>query len=713
MPKFLGEIVCALHTFTDHELRLSMYRFAFQIFLSAFLLFQIQPIVARFMLPTFGGASNVWTVCLVFFQIFLLLGYWYAYLLDRWLSPFKQACVHAALVCVSLVAYLPLSVKPATGASEYDSPLIAIVYLLVSTVGLPYALISASGPLFQNWFRTQFPHKNTYRLYALSNVGSLLGLLSYPFLIEPVLSLQQQALFWSVGFFLYFLWTLACLWTLRNVSSIASEPEGIHSGAVNLNAADVIIWVSMAAIATTLLLATTNKITMDIASVPFLWILPLTLYLLSFIICFDRSSWYDRRFWIPLLFVVTIVGLNALLRSSTPSIYFQLFAYLSVLFVGCMVCHGELYRLRPNPKLLTRYYLLISFGGAVGGVFVALVAPKIFDGYIELQLSWVALFFVSGLCVIATSRFRNRLFDLSAQLGWTVWIVFLSLFLFYFSATEKQNVLQQVRGFYGVLKLVSTELPVNHASGADRYLRLLNGSIVHGGEFYKNDEALFLPSSYYSAESGIGKAIKYTFPDEGGLDVGVVGMGVATISTLCKTCESLLFYEIDQNVVEFERKYFSNLERIRAEGVDANVLIGDGRLLLDQQFELNARPQFDVLAVDAFSGDSIPVHLLTREAIDLYMKHLRAKGVLAIHVSNRHLDLSAVVGSLATDLGLKAALVLDRPGEDKLTFQSDWIVLSRDDEFFKRIASDSVSILELQSGHSWTDEYSNLLGVLR
>jgi len=690
-----------------------MIRFAFQIFLSAFLLFQLQPIVARFILPDFGGASNVWTICLVFFQVFLLVGYTYAYLLDRWLPPLKQAIVHASLVFITLIVFLPINLDSVKHTTVSESPELGIVLLLLSSIAAPYVLISSSGPLFQSWFRSQYQNKDTYRLYALSNIGSLLGLLSYPFVIEPLLSLHQQSLLWSTGFILYFIWTLACLHSLRHTNADVREiQEPVTANPIRV--ADAFVWVCMAGIATVLLLATTNKITMDVASVPFLWILPLTLYLLSFIICFDRAAWYVRKWWVPLLFVVSVIGLRALLQGATASIYFQISAYLSMLFVGCMVCHGELYRLRPNAKKLTAYYLLISLGGAIGGIFVALIAPLIFNDYVELQLSWIALFVVAGLCIFANSQFRHRVTDVGAQLGWTVWVVCFTIFLFYNSFTQSAAVLQQARGFYGVLKLKTYNLPDEHPSGANRYLILQNGAIRHGTEYLKDDKPLFIPTAYFSADSGIGLAI-------GGQvkilsrspDVGVVGMGAATISALCESCRSLSFYEIDPNVVAFEKKWFSSLSTVQAMGVETNIFIGDGRKLLEAQWQDNAQPRFDVLAVDAFSGDSIPVHLLTREAFLLYFQQLQSDGVLAVHVSNRHLDLVPVVGSLATDIGVKAVVVKSDGKKNKVSYSSTWILLTTNDTFLESIKSETVRLLDPMFEQLWTDEYSNLLSVLR
>lgn len=688
-----------------------MIRFAFQIFLSAFLLFQVQPIVARFILPDFGGASNVWTVCLVFFQVFLLVGYTYAYLLDRWFSIFNQAVMHSILVLVTLLVFLPLNLSVESHLSQ--SPQLGIVFLLITSVGLPYALVASSGPLFQNWFRSRYPQRNTYRLYALSNIGSLLGLLSYPFVIEPLLSLNQQSLLWSAGFGFYFLWTLACLYSLRRVDSDAIAADQSESVAP-IRTARALVWVSMASIATMLLLATTNKITLDVASVPFLWILPLTLYLLSFIICFDRPAWYVRKLWVPLLFALSIAVFFVLMFNANTTIYAQIAAYLSMLFVGCMVCHGELHRLRPNAKQLTRYYLFISLGGAMGGVFVALIAPLIFNDYYELQLSWVALLLIAGLCSLAAKRYSANWIDIGAQLGCALWIGLFSVSLVFQAFAHREDVIEQIRGFYGVLKIRSYALPEDHPGGADRYLLLQHGVITHGTEYYKDDSPLFVPTSYFGADSGIGLAIgSQPIEDQKKLDVGVIGMGVASISALCEHCRSLSFYEIDPNVVAMEEKWFSALSSVRDKGVETNVFIGDGRKLLESQLRNNSEPQYDILTLDAFSGDSIPVHLLTREAFSLYFEHIRTDGILAIHISNKHLDLFPVVTSIAADLGVKAAKVIGPESAEKMTYLSKWVVLSNNDAFFANIESaENVEMLEPKITHLWTDEYSNLLSVL-
>ncbi len=694
-----------------------MLRFAFQIFLSAFLLFQIQPIVARFILPSFGGASNVWTICLVFFQVFLLIGYLYAYLLDRWLPPVKQALVHSALVAMAIVVFLPIDFNIASDIDQH-APHRGIVLLLLASVGLPYALISSSGPLFQSWFRSRYPNNDTYRLYALSNVGSLLGLLSYPFLIEPLLTLGKQSLLWSIGFGIYFLWTLTCFWSLRRANPVEAQPDVPDSRSplsATLSAKNIVSWIFLAGTATTLLLATTNKITMDVASIPFLWVLPLSLYLITFIISFDKPKWYDRSIFIPLLLAACLLGLLMLQIELKLSIYFQIGSYLIIMFVGCMVCHGELYRLRPNALLLTRYYLFISFGGAIGGIFVALIAPLLFNDYFELHLSWVALLIVATLCVFPISYFRKNRLNTAVQVSWVLCAVVYSFLLFTVAKSLRSDVVYQVRGFYGVLKVSDTRLTEKNTNGADRYLTLSHGSTQHGRLYFDNETPLFLPTAYYTHNSGVGMAISnHPQADQTGLDVGVVGMGVATISALCTQCKSISFYEIDPNILAVERDWFANLEMLNEHGVESNVYLGDGRQLLESQIANGMDKQYDVLAIDAFSSDSIPVHLLTMEAFDIYTRQLRPNGVLAVHVSNRHLDLVNVVSSLASDSGYEAVYIDNTESQSELGVASHWVLMSNDKEFMASFDLSKENIEELAiTGFTWTDQYSNLFSVLR
>jgi hypothetical protein len=597
-----------------------MAKYAIAVFMSAFLLFQIQPIIAKYILPWFGGVSTVWTICLVFFQVVLLLGYLYAHLISKLESVQRQAIVHAVLVAIAVLFFLPIRPSLDFAPESGSDPSIAIIKLLIFTVGLPYALISSSGPLFQSWFQKSYPKSETYRLYALSNVGSLLGLTTYPFLIEPFLTLDNQTLIWSWGFTGYFILCVACAFSLSK-SLVGVRHEGLDS-AVNSteNSATpvfshVLLWASLSATASVLLLATTNQLTQDIASVPFLWLLPLSLYLITFIICFDRPQWYKRVIWMPLLLLSGFASSLALLQGSEASFMLQVFGYTSILFVGCMVCHGELYLKRPAAKYLTKFYLTISFGGAVGGLAVAILAPRIFSGYWELHIGWALLFVLTGLCVFGSVNIRSRVLDLGSQAGWILFCVFFS-FLLYNDVENKSNGrLYKERGFFGVLTITDFATSEAESKIVEKLRVLKNGTIVHGTQLFKDGVGQLIPTSYYGKNSGVGIAInEFIQSNDNDVDVGVIGMGAATISSLCVGCRSLTFFEIDNYVIDVERNYFSNIKLLEATGTNVSVIAGDGRLKLAELADKGQPYQFDVLVVDAFSGDAIPVHLLTIEA---------------------------------------------------------------------------------------------------
>ncbi|RBP51371.1 spermidine synthase [Arenicella xantha] len=701
-----------------------MLKYALAVFLSAFLLFQVQPIVAKYLLPWFGGASSVWTVCLVFFQVFLLLGYLYAHLLCKIASIKHQTLIHVCLVGLAMLAFLPIEPSGAAVSGLTDNPQIEILLVLVLTIGLPYALISSSGPLFQSWFQHDFPSGATYRLYALSNTGSLLGLLSYPLLFEPFLDLKQQANLWSVGFLVYFAICLVCLWSAkRNLVPVSGANERLadhnadntHESNLRPTLPTILLWIGLAATASVLLLATTNQITQDIASVPFLWILPLALYLISFIICFDKPTWYRRRFWVPLLIASSVAALIAIMKGSTASFWYQILAYTGMLFVGCMVCHGELYAKRPHPALLTKFYLTVSLGGALGGFFVALVAPLLFTGYWELHLVWVVLFVLVGLCLFANAKFKSRLMDLGAQVAWTLLCVVLSFMLYAHIENRKANVSEQTRGFYGVLTL-SEHLFDEASSPEPRRIRLLkNGSIIHGSQLTLDGKPLFQPTSYYSEQSGVGLAIEYQLGKEHlpGPRVGVLGMGAATIASLCESCRTLTFFEIDPNVIDIEQRYFSNIAEARAAGVSVDVIEGDGRISLSGAVAGGEPFDFDVLAIDAFSGDAIPVHLLTYEAVELYWQNLSANGILAMHISNRHLDIAPVIIKIAKEMGKTVVKASNLDDQSRAVYASDWILMTDNQDFLNQLVSpQACNKGQVKDLPTWTDQYSNIVRIM-
>jgi spermidine synthase len=693
-----------------------MAKYAIAVFVSAFLLFQIQPIIAKYILPWFGGVSTVWTICLVFFQVVLLLGYLYAHLISKLESVQRQAIVHAVLVAIAVLFFLPIRPSLDFAPESGSDPSIAIIKLLIFTVGLPYALISSSGPLLQSWFQKSYPKSETYRLYALSNVGSLLGLITYPFLIEPFLTLDQQTSIWSWGFIGYFVLCAACAVSLSK-SLVVVKVEGLgglaKSGAPVF--AHVLLWAALSATASVLLLATTNQLTQDIASVPFLWLLPLSLYLITFIICFDRPQWYRRAIWVPLLLLSGFASSMALLQGSEASFMLQVFGYTSILFVGCMVCHGELYLKRPSAEYLTKFYLTISFGGAVGGLAVAILAPHVFSGYWELHIGWVSLFVLTGLCLAGSVNIRSRVLDLGAQAGWILFCVFFS-FLLYNDVENKSNGhLYKERGFFGVLTVTDFVTSKAESKAVEKVRVLKNGTIVHGTQLFKDEVGQLIPTSYYGKNSGVGIAIReYLQSNHNDVEVGVIGMGAATISSLCVGCRSLTFFEIDNYVIDVERKYFSNISLLEETGANVSVIAGDGRLKLAELADKGTPYQFDVLVVDAFSGDAIPVHLLTIEAFELYRRSISSDGIIAIHTSNRHMNLSPIVVRAASKIGLNLVKISSASDKDKIVYSSDWILITPSDRFSETrdLVGGKCRTEEIAEGALWTDQYSNILSVL-
>ncbi|MEM9280981.1 MAG: fused MFS/spermidine synthase [Verrucomicrobiota bacterium] len=693
-----------------------MPAFILAIFLSAFLLFQVQPVIARFILPWYGGSPAVWTTCLLFFQCGLLAGYAYAHGLVQWLRNRRnlQIGIHLALLGLSLLT-LPItpeeSLKPTTAA---ENPVPGILLLLATTVGFPYLLLSASGPLLQHWFSEAFPGKSPYRLYAVSNVGSILGLLTYPFLFEPLFAVSRQTWLWSFAFIAYALLAIGCaiIFLKRAQPAGASSNELIDEKSP-APLMDRLLWIAFAACGSMLLLSLTNQMCQDVAVVPFLWVLPLALYLLTFVITFDHSRWYRRRVAVPLAIVA--VGLVAFLinqqfASGEIHIAWQITIYVGAIFFGCLVCHGEVVRMKPHSHHLTGFYLAISLGGAIGGLFVSLMAPRWFDGYWELHVS---LFFLAILTSIQLVRRFNAILSnppvAVSAIAWVGLLTALAYSLLAHIRETREDSLAAKRSFYGVLNVYEI-----YPGTEDEYRALYHGRISHGRQ-YMADQWRDLAATYYSEDSGIG-AIFYHFPQrvaEKPLHIGVVGLGIGTIATYARPGDRVRFYEINPQVEELALSHFSYLEDCRGE---VEVVLGDARVSLETELEETGPQQFDVLVVDAFSGDSIPIHLLTVEAIDLYSRHLKADGVMAIHISNLHLDLSSPVRNLADYAGYEAVRVAHEPAyDDYANYYSDWVLVTRNQEFLSAIEIEnyvSEWYSQLEPKLIWSDDYSNLLQVI-
>ena len=543
--------------------RMLVILFATTIFTSAFLLFQVQPLISKFILPWFGGSPAVWSTCMLFFQVTLFAGYVYAHLTTQYLSPRWQAGLHIVLLLVAALL-LPITPDDAWKPAGSSSPALQIVALLTMCVGLPYFILSSTGPLLQRWFSLQAPGVSPYRLYALSNIGSLLALVSFPFVFEPILASPVQASIWSWGFRAFAIFCAACacrLFLVKNLDTLLqaekAAEEAADENATAPSWADRATWFGLAMVASVMLLATTNQVCMDVATIPFLWILPLTLYLMSFILCFDASRWYSRKWYITLLGVTFVGVLTTLMSGALTSIILQVTAYFSALFCCCMVCHGELAQQKPSSRYLTQFYLLMSAGGAGGGLFVGLLAPYAFPAYWELHIGIVACMLITLLVL-----FRDRtsyLYQGRPRLTWILISLCVGVIVYSLQSNARKGVavaVESSRNFYGVLQVRDN---TNEVDDADRHCRgMTHGRIMHGTQFLAEDKQ-DLPTTYYGKNSGVGLVMQNHKAGQK-RNIGVVGLGVGTLATYGQKDDHMRFYEINSEVIRLAKRYFTFLE---------------------------------------------------------------------------------------------------------------------------------------------------------
>lgn len=657
------------------------------IFVSAFLLFQVQPMMAKAILPWFGGSAAVWGVCLMFFQTVLFLGYLYAHWLTQKVPPRRQVWVHAGLLAASLVA---LPVLPGAGwkPAGAEDPGWRILLLLSATAGLPYFLLSSTSPLVQSWFSRSHGGRLPYRYFALSNFASLAALLSYPTLVEPYVGIRRQGWWWSGGYVLFAAICTAVGWYASRHRSGTTEAEVHANPDRRPGLGDKALWVVLAATASVLSLAVTNHLTENMAPIPFLWVLPLAVYLLTFILCFERDGWYPRR---PMLVLQcgALAGLSYLLVKQTPGTSIRLIipALLAGLFVLCMFCHGELARRKPAAAHLTQFYLMLSLGGALGAVLVGMVAPRVLLGSYELALAVAA-------CAFLTLMLEYRK-SWVTDIVWTAVAVGAIIAAGLQVRSYKAPARVLMRSFYGGLRVVD----------GDSTRVLIHGVVSHGSQFLdpaRKDR----PTTYYAPGSGIQLAIEaQRHPGE---RVGVIGLGAGTLAAYGHAGDVYRFYEINPQVLELARTEFTFLADTPAK---VETVLGDGRLSLEREAPQN----FDVLAVDAFSGDSVPVHLLSREALQVFFRHVRPAGLVAFHVSNTALRLPPVVDKLAQDAGYTALRIHVSPDPALERSESEWVLVAREREAlecaeFKGVGEPFTRIAGLRS---WTDDYSSLFRILR
>jgi hypothetical protein len=764
-----------------------MLVYAATIFTGAFLLFQVEPLLARYILPWFGGTSAVWITCMLFFQLLLVVGYTYSHLIATRLNPRMQAIVHIAIVtaCVLLMGALALIWQsPITPGANWkplspDFPISRIFILLIVSIGMPFFILSTTGPLLQSWFARLHPGTSPYRLYALSNVGSLLALVTYPFLVEPALTLRAQAILWSLLFVAFAVGVGLCGLSLAQFadSNAHSLDVGIASASQSApTRTDYSLWIALAAVASVMLLATTNQICQEVAVVPFLWVLPLAIYLLSFIICFDSERWYRRGIFHPALGLAIFLSCLILCRSNA-NIFSQVLIYCVLLFAACMVCHGELVKLKPADKYLTSFFLMVAVGGALGGIFAAVIAPRIFTGYWEFHLaiwtsalmlfiavlrdreSWiherrpitamllaagaltlpqllgdetlagamhhlgnlkhfvgafVALGLLGAVVFRKDSRITGQRPGLMVQGGVVAGLIVVGGVLLVSIGANLITSSFTTRNFYGALSIYS----LNRDDPEKHTFKLRHGRIVHGIQYTALDRK-DVPVSYYGYDSGLGLLMahirrRFTVdPRDRSIRIGAIGLGIGTVVAYGKSGDYIRFYEINPAVTKIATDPNGFFTYLRDTPAKVDIIPGDARLSMEREVANDNLQGFDVLIVDAFAGDAIPVHLLTREALEIYLRELNPSGVLAIHISNRYLDLRPVVHELAERFKLHSGWVHSPGGP--LSQQSDWILLARDDQVLGQaeVASRLQSLDSQRRVRLWTDDYSNLFQILR
>ena len=728
------------------------------VFLSAFLLFLVQPLMSKALLPWFGGSSGVWTVCMLVFQCLLFLGYVYAHGLTTWLSPRWQGLVHGALLLAVVVGLrvLPGAVHRPVGSQD---PLWQIVWVLLKTAAFPFFVLSTSGPLLQYWYALSSGGASPYRLYALSNGGSLAALFSYPLFFEPNFDLPTQAWIWAVLFVFFVGGKLVCAsYASRSSAALGLLHGGSSNKTVEVNTvacSDMnkgksapagwarnedampssegatvaqpsppstmgsrLLWFVLAFTPSVMLLATTNQVCLDVASIPFLWIFPLALYLLTFILCFDSDKWYRRDVWITLV-LLTSAGMTwALFLAEDASILLQVLAFFAGLFSCAMFCHGELASRKPAAKHLTGFYMILSAGGAAGGVFVSLIAPVVFNSFLELHIAIAATVYLAAW---AAYRLQGKKDDAPhaaskddkpppvvpawvLPAGTALYGALLTAVLAYETQHRQTGYLAGVRNFYGVLRVFENVSP----NPVNNNRILIHGRITHGFQFRSAAKEM-RGATYYAPYSGAGLAMRNHAVGRS-RNLGVIGLGAGTLAAYATSKDHLRFFELDPDVERIAREYFTFLSRTPAK---VDVVLGDARVSLENEAAAGTEAPYDVLVVDAFSGDAIPMHLLTSEAMEIYLKRLTPDGLLAMHISNRHFDLQPVLKSLASTAGLHAGLIFSAGNDDSGTTPSSWVLMSRQEASLKQPYFQGLKGLGDKPPVAWTDQRGNLLSVLR
>ena len=725
--------------------------FAGTLFVSASLMFVLQPLFGKILLPLLGGSPAVWNTCMVFYQTILFLGYLYAHILSSRFKPTRQIQLHSVIILLSFLA-LPLALPENTVPPTESDPTLWIVWTLLIAIGLPLFVVSTTSPLIQKWFAS-INHRNSddpYFLYAASNAGSLIALISYPFIIEPHIDLSAQKTDWSLGYVLLCLLIAACATLLYKSKAQHTPTEAIQTTVdIKLNVGQQLHWLALAFVPSSLLLGLTNFISTDIASVPLLWIIPLTVYLLSFIIVF--SNWQDAIHPVivkvqPFILIPFIT--YAFINPADLPYWIYLILHVIAFFFAVMVCHGELSKHRPSTQYLTQFYLIMSFGGMLGGMFNTFVAPFIFNGIYEyplmiiaalllrpwskaitlksalLQLIWPSLLIITGLVLYASITDLLQYFDIivislilitiisfllrSKPIAFafsTGAIIFLSLGLHGLSS----HTLYQERTFFGVLAV--RESVLTDEKGQDEtYHELFHGTTKHGAQLLPEDLQK-TPLTYYSRPGPMGQLFKEFDAKNQNWNIGVVGLGAGALTCYAKDSQLWTLYEIDPLVVDIANRpeYFTYMKLCAHQ---STMRIGDARLSIDKE----PNGHFDLLIMDAFSSDSVPTHLITKEALDIYFKKLKPNGILAFHITNRHLALKKVLSIHAEQMHLAALIQEYKPqNPPPLVVATDWVVMAKKSDTLSPLSLSQLGNWEKMPLYfdmkAWTDDFTNIVSI--
>jgi predicted O-methyltransferase YrrM len=663
------------------------------VFLASFLLFLVEPIAAKQLLPVFGGSAAVWITCLVFFQTALLVAYLYA----RWLAQRSHWIVHFALLLLATASAIVWSMRTIDFSSASEHPVSSIFSALGLSIGLPFLMLGATSPLLQVWLARLETTGIPYRLFALSNLASLLALAAYPTVIEPHYALKTQRLAWCSGFAAFAFLSAILTWRTRSrtdLPALASVEK--ESGITPAPLSHKLLWVLLPMGAAMQLSAVTSYLTQNIAAIPLLWILPLAVYLITLILAFQFPLFLPRGILVRFL-VVMLAGLGYMLSHVDVSVPLSigLSFFLVEVFISCLFLHTEAYALRPQrASESTLFYLFFAAGGALGSFLIGIASPLIFSFNYDLALT----FFVTALLALAATWSSGW----AQRLLWATASVLLMALVVMLHVAYQRNTPLAVRNFYGSLRVRQS---LSAYPGATMRT-LTNGTIQHGTQIFST-ELRKTPTTYYAEDSGIGLALRFCCQGRA-RNIGVIGLGVGTIAAYGQAGDRIRFYEINPAVTPIAENLFTFL---RESGAQVSIVDGDARSSLSLEQPQN----FDVLVVDAFSGDAIPLHLLTAQAVELYKRHLAPGGILAFHISNQHVDLEPEITQLAKAAGMDVRRVSSFANEQRGEFTATWMLLTDNPSFFTQpdVASRVRHPADNSKVHLWTDDYSSLLPLLR